>query len=155
MRRCLNRPHHGLGGTNMAYSGFDQSDSLINTSMTRETNDGSDQKSRFMGELTRCLVLDREDRCLSYPAPFERFRKEFQDLCIATIRTPNEVRPHFRHWLELNKHLCMRGHTLETLFTAPELSLQPEINMANLIDISDTSFISRLYTANSVANSNT
>jgi hypothetical protein len=135
----------GLGDTKMAHSGFNQSTTPINTSTTHETNDDSDQKSRLIDDLTQCLVLDREDRYLSYPAPFERFRDEFQDLCIAAIRKPKEVHPQFYDWFKLNKHLCMRGHTLQTLFKAPELSLQSKSSVNHLMDTSDTSFISRLH----------
>ena len=76
----------GLGGIEADSQSCVQSTSLINSRITMEADVepvhsiqiSSDLDSTLTDDIARSLVLDREDRYLSYPAPVERFRREFK-----------------------------------------------------------------------------
>jgi hypothetical protein len=145
----------GLGGTSVTHRGYVQSTSPINIPVKMEVKSEPvysiqrdlDQIFNLMDDVTRSLVLDREDRYLSHPAPLGRFRKEFRDLCTAAIDEPKRVHPWFRNWFELNKSLYVRGYTLETLMEAlceTDAKVLVPPKMTNLMGASETSFVSRL-----------
>jgi hypothetical protein len=86
--------------------------------------------------ISRCLVLDREDRYLRHPAPRGRFLRDFQAFCLAAIERPMDVDPVFSKWFQRNKSLYIRGHLLGTLCgTAPAPTLSKP---TDLMDRSDT-----------------
>lgn len=71
----------------------------------------------LMLTIMRCLVLDREDHYLSQHAPLMRFLAEFRTLLSEAKNGGSELHAEFHTWYEANKHLRIRGITLETLAT--------------------------------------
>lgn len=67
----------------------------------------------LMETISRCLVLDREDRCLgSWIAP-GTFHSDFEAFCKAALDKLEVISPLSFEWFQLNKSLCIRGRTLE------------------------------------------
>jgi len=69
--------------------------------------------SLLMDAISRCLVLDRKDRYLQYPAPRDKFSREFRILCQAAVRSSEGVHGTFADWFNRNQSLLIRGRTLK------------------------------------------
>lgn len=71
-----------------------------------------------LGELTkiisRCLVLDREDRYLAETMAPDIFREDLERFCRFYFQYPSESPPFFREWFKRNKSLLIQGRTLES-----------------------------------------
>jgi Heterokaryon incompatibility protein (HET) len=83
-----------------------------------EINPG--ESSKIIEDTSRCLVLNRKDRYLTYPTPPNYFLKDFQSLCLTAIARPTDVHHQFFDWFQLNKFLYIRGHSLEELCKSTE-----------------------------------
>jgi hypothetical protein len=94
----------------------------------------------LMGCVSRCLVLDREDRYLGNNMPHDFFRTDFVAFCNAALKTPQIVHPLFLEWFEMNKSLRMQGRTIkECCKHAKPLKIQADFeSLAN-----DKGFLSR------------
>jgi hypothetical protein len=113
-----------------------QSTSIKNTSLNTF---GSFCRSRddafgLLHHICRTLVLDRQDRYLSHPAPIQSFLLQFCSFCSAAISDPSGVSWKFSQWFEENKHFKLQGLSLENLATEiyPNISSSP-------VDLFDTS----------------
>jgi hypothetical protein len=69
--------------------------------------------SKIMTDLMRCLMLDRKDRYLDQCLSDGYCHLHLRDLCLAALRTPQEVHPSFLDWFGRNRNLHIRGHSLE------------------------------------------
>jgi len=108
----------------------------------QQNNVNPDNASKLMEHVTRCLLLNRKDRYLSYEAPLWYFYGDFQALCLATLGTPEEVHPQFFDWFQLNKPLYIQGQSLEEICkTAEILENSRKINLQDMSD--HNSFLSR------------
>ncbi len=92
--------------------------------------------------ISRCLVLDREDRYLNNAIEPHQFFDDFVYCCRAALDTPEDVHPLFLHWFELNKFLSIRGRTLANDCRKPAGKILGDT--PNLDDMSDRKgFLSR------------
>jgi hypothetical protein len=119
------------------------SSSPHNSARLPKTNVHPGKASKILDDISRCLVLDRRDRYLSYPTPPSYFYPDFKAFCLAAIQRPTEVAPEFLHWFELNKSIFIRGHSLEELCLAADSTSLSATTKD--VDMSDTNvFLSRM-----------
>jgi hypothetical protein len=100
-----------------------------------------DWSSRLIDDISRCLVLNRKDRYLTYPAPPNDFCRDFLSCCRAATRGSTDISNQFGEWFQLNKSLLIRGHSLEDIGKASNTS-----GISDRIDwlgMSETSFLPR------------
>lgn len=105
----------------------------------------SNLASRYMDHIFRCLMLNRQDRYLSYDLPaMEYSYQDFQAFCHAAMRTPLAVHPLFLDWFERNRSLRIGSHSLERICKAAE-SIEPQSIIIDFMDISthEKGFLSR------------
>lgn len=121
----------GIGGTK-----FNESEDQINdleiggTSLTQSDSTTNNTPARAMAQdfdlmetVSRCLVLDREDRYLGNNIPHDYFRADFIAFCKASSETPKIVHLLFLEWFQANKSLKIRGYTISE---SAELVQQPK-----------------------------
>ncbi|KAH6686479.1 heterokaryon incompatibility protein-domain-containing protein [Plectosphaerella plurivora] len=97
-----------------------QSSSIYNIPLQPPPPAPSPSKSKaLLSTIVRCLTLDREDRYLTFEAPYEIFTTQFLNLLtFAEIENPEILPARCRSalsWYNFNKHLFLRGRTLEQL----------------------------------------
>ena len=108
----------------------------------RQNKVNPDHASKLMEHVTRCLLLNRKDRYLSYETPLGYFYGDFQALCLSAIGTPAKLHPQFLDWFQRNKSLHIQGHSLEEICkTAETLENSRQINFQDMSD--QNSFLSR------------
>jgi len=90
--------------------------------VSRNTNEAS----TILETISRCLVLNRKDRYLSYPTPSGHFLADFIVFCRSSIHHPHEVPPCFISWFSLNRNLFIGGRTLEDLCRAAPIPENPQ-----------------------------
>lgn len=96
------------------------SSSPFNSTRIPNSNPDPGKAAKLLDDISRCLVLDRKDRYLSYPTPPRYFYADFKAICLATIKAPKPTPSGFLDWFEENKSLEIRGHSLEDLCLAAE-----------------------------------
>lgn len=80
--------------------------------------------SELMETLSRCLVLDRNDRYLAENISPNIFRADFEKYCRASLEIPDTVPRLFREWFSVNRSLIIQGRTLEDhCRTGPQLAM--------------------------------
>lgn len=112
----------GLGGTKYNDRGELISDINLNEMPLIQSNSAKNytpvQDFDLMEVISRCLVLDREDRYLGNNMPPDFFRAEFIAFCKASSEMPEEVHALFFQWFQMNKSLKIRGGTIEECTTS-------------------------------------
>lgn len=103
--------------------------------------------SRYMDQIFRCLMFNRQERYLSYDIPaMECSYHEFKTFCLAAMTTPTDVHPFFLDWFERNRSFRIGAYSLEQLCMAAK-SPDPEDTFdVDLMDITthERGFLSRL-----------
>ncbi|KAK0639930.1 heterokaryon incompatibility protein-domain-containing protein [Cercophora newfieldiana] len=127
-----------------------------------------DERKELLISIVRSLVLDRQDRYLSKPAPVSTYLMDF--LQLAASATHDETNPssfasrRFLPWYTLNKDLLIRGTTLENLCKEPQESTDSMSKLRQTfkrgmrilegekgeIDLSEEGFIQRLHDTKAV-----
>jgi hypothetical protein len=74
-----------------------------------------DDASQVLKRISRSLVLDRVDKYLNHPADAERISSELEAFCRTAEKDPESVHARFLTWYQQNRHLKIKGWTLETL----------------------------------------
>lgn len=108
-----------------------------------QTDLDPDLASTYMDHIARCLLLNRQDRYLSYKLPLEYSYQEFQTFCLAAIETPSELHPQFLDWFERNRSLHIRTYSLEQICkTAKPLKSSIKVDLADSM-ANERGFLSR------------
>jgi hypothetical protein len=71
--------------------------------------------SFILDEISRTLLLDREDKYLNRRASPGQFYNDFRGLCQAAERHPEDVPDLFFRWFRLNQDLVIQGHSLREI----------------------------------------
>lgn len=100
------------------------------------------ESSKIIDDISRCLVLNRKDRYLTYATPPNYFYRDFQSLCLTAITRPANVNPQFLDWFQLNRSLHIRGHCLEELCKSAETH-HIDLSHLKLADAVGKRFLSR------------
>jgi hypothetical protein len=102
------------------------------------------ESSKLMDDISRCLVLNRKDRYLSYQTPPKHFYLDFQAFCLSAIERPMDAQSPFCDWFQLNKSLFIRHRSLEELCRAAEMPAFSERRLEEYKEKSGSnSFLSR------------
>lgn len=88
---------------------------MVSEAVSNKTDLDPDLASTHMDHITRCLLLNRQDRYLSYELPPGHSYQDFQTFCLAATETPSEVHPQFLDWFNRNQSLHIRSHSLEQI----------------------------------------
>jgi hypothetical protein len=105
----------------------------------------SQELSRLVDDFICCVTLDREDRYLRVPVPVSRFRDEFQHLVSLTTKKGGGADPNFQDWFLLNKHLRIRGPSVEELCHATGMYTITKGSSMKQTNTAEDSFLSRLH----------
>ncbi|KAF7956997.1 hypothetical protein EAE96_004319 [Botrytis aclada] len=157
----------GIGGLKVVYTDEDKSNDevaevyqIVESSSTHGTSKASqsnakiptqaeldsEQASRYMDQIFRSLMLNRQDRYLSQDLPAAKFSYlEFQAFCFAAMTRPGDVHPLFLDWFERNRTLRIGSHSLEQICKATPLPESGSFTDHDFMDIqtNEQGFISR------------
>jgi len=86
-----------------------RNESCLNLPLSRTT------ASIILDEITRTLLLDREDKYLNHPSSPGQFYNDFRALCRAAERNPESIPDSFFHWFRSNQDLVILGHSLKEI----------------------------------------
>lgn len=144
----------GLSGSELTRRGLIQSTSPTNLHKAPAESDSESDGalrlprnlSRLVNDLVCSMVLGSEDRYLQNPAPMDRFRQEFVQLCNCSLRYPDEkVLMWFRSWYLANGALLVQGYTIEDVCRAVSKGISVEWAEFEKVDKSDTWLMSRMH----------
>lgn len=102
------------------------------------------KSKKLLFDVVRCLTLDREDRYLTFEAPAEEFLHQFLNIVMLSDTADPQTLParcrSALSWYSFNKHLLLRGRSLEQLCHD---SMDPRKTPTKVL-ASEESFVSRL-----------